>query len=93
MSSPPKAAPQLAPPAAPQPATAPRSPLLTAPIFNSVLRLAWPGVVLVLFQTAVSIADMHFAGRLGTAGAHLDIGFRIHAGLAAVGAVGISAAV
>lgn len=67
MSSPPKAAPQLAPPAAPQSATAPRSPLLTAPIFASVLRLAWPGVVLVMFQTAVSIADMHFVGRLGTA--------------------------
>ena len=44
-----------------------RSALLTAPIFASVLRLAWPGVVLVLFQSAVSIADTHYAGRLGTA--------------------------
>ena len=53
-------------PTAPSTAARP-SPLLGAPIFNSVLRLAWPGVVLVLFQSAVSIADTHFVGRLGTA--------------------------
>ena len=43
------------------------SPLLGAPILPSVWRLAWPGVVLVLFQSAVSIADTHYVGRLGTA--------------------------
>ena len=43
-----------------------RSPLLGAPVFASVWRLAWPGVVLVLFQSAVSIADTHYVGRLGT---------------------------
>ena len=52
-------------PAVPSTAARP-SPLLGAPIFNSVLRLAWPGVVLVLFQSAVSIADTHFVARLGT---------------------------
>ena len=38
-----------------------------APILRSILRLAWPGVVLVAFQFAVSIADTHFVGHLGTA--------------------------
>jgi putative MATE family efflux protein len=38
-----------------------------AGILRSILRLAWPGVVLVAFQSAVSIADTHFVGRLGTA--------------------------
>jgi len=45
----------------------PPSPLLTAPILPTVWRLAWPGVVLVLFQSAVSIADTHYVGRIGTA--------------------------
>lgn len=36
-------------------------------ILRSILRLAWPGVVLVAFQSAVSIADAHFVGQLGTA--------------------------
>ena len=40
--------------------------LLDAAILPSVLRLAAPGIVLALFQTAVSIADAHFVGRLGT---------------------------
>ena len=39
----------------------------SAPILRSILRLAWPGMVLVGFQSAVSIADAHFVGRLGTA--------------------------
>jgi putative MATE family efflux protein len=43
-----------------------RSPLLTAPIVPTLSRLAAPGLVLALFQTAVSIADTHFVGRLGT---------------------------
>lgn len=38
-----------------------------APVLPTILRLAWPGIVLVAFQSAVSIADTHFVGRLGTA--------------------------
>jgi putative MATE family efflux protein len=43
-----------------------RSPLLTAPIVPTLARLAAPGVALALFQTAVSIADTYYVGRLGT---------------------------
>jgi putative MATE family efflux protein len=42
------------------------SPLVDAPIVPTILRLATPSVVLALFQTAVSVADTHFIGRLGT---------------------------
>ncbi|HUN67687.1 MAG TPA: MATE family efflux transporter, partial [Burkholderiales bacterium] len=42
------------------------SPLLNAPIGPTLARLAAPGIALALFQTAVSIADTHFVGRLGT---------------------------
>ncbi|HUK03514.1 MAG TPA: MATE family efflux transporter [Burkholderiales bacterium] len=42
------------------------SPLLGAPIASTLARLAAPGVVLALFQTAVSVADTYFIGRLGT---------------------------
>jgi putative MATE family efflux protein len=40
--------------------------LLEAPILPTIARLAAPGVLLALFQTAVSIADTHYVGRLGT---------------------------
>jgi putative MATE family efflux protein len=40
--------------------------LLEAPILPTIARLAAPGLVLALFQTAVSIAETHFVGRLGT---------------------------
>lgn len=40
--------------------------LLDAPILPTIFRLATPGFVLALFQTAVSIADTFFVGRLGT---------------------------
>jgi putative MATE family efflux protein len=40
--------------------------LLEAPILPMLARLAAPGVVLVVFQSAASIADTHFVGRLGT---------------------------
>lgn len=43
------------------------SPLLTAPIVPTLARLAAPGIALALFQTAVSVADTHYVGRLGTA--------------------------
>ncbi|OAI50504.1 hypothetical protein AYO46_09970 [Betaproteobacteria bacterium SCGC AG-212-J23] len=37
-----------------------------APIFRSIARLSAPGLALAAFQTAVSIADTHYVGRLGT---------------------------
>ncbi len=40
--------------------------LLSAPIVPTIARLALPGVVLVAFQTAVSVGDTIFVGRLGT---------------------------
>ncbi len=52
------------------PAAPPRPPahrLLGAPILPTIARLAAPAIVLVAFQSAVSIADTHFVGRLGTA--------------------------
>ena len=42
------------------------SPFLTAPIVPTLARLAAPGIALALFQIAVSVADTHFVGRLGT---------------------------
>jgi putative MATE family efflux protein len=42
------------------------SPLLHAPVVPTLARLAAPGIVLALFQTAVSVADTYFVGRLGT---------------------------
>ncbi len=42
------------------------SPLLTAPIVPTLARLASPGIAQALFQIAVSVADTHFIGRLGT---------------------------
>ena len=42
------------------------NPLLAAPIGPTLARLAAPGIVLALFQTAVSVADTHYVGRLGT---------------------------
>lgn len=41
--------------------------LLTAPILPTLARLSAPGVLLVAFQTAVSVGDTYFIGRLGTA--------------------------
>lgn len=40
--------------------------MLEAPILPVLLRLAAPGIILVIFQSAVSIADTYFIGRLGT---------------------------
>jgi putative MATE family efflux protein len=40
--------------------------LLSAPIVPTVLRLSAPGVLLVAFQTMVSVGDTYFVGRLGT---------------------------
>ncbi|HJS37536.1 MAG TPA: MATE family efflux transporter [Burkholderiales bacterium] len=40
--------------------------LLEGPILPTLARLAAPGALLALFQTAVSIADTAFVGRLGT---------------------------
>jgi len=41
--------------------------LLTAPIVPTLLRLAAPGVLLMIFQSAISITDTYFVGQLGTA--------------------------
>lgn len=43
------------------------SSLLTAPVLPTLARLSAPGVLLVAFQTAVSVGDTYFIGRLGTA--------------------------
>jgi putative MATE family efflux protein len=40
---------------------------LSAPILPTLLRLSAPGVLLVLFQSMVSVGDTYFIGRLGTA--------------------------
>jgi putative MATE family efflux protein len=40
--------------------------LVEAPILPTLARLSAPGLLLVVFQSAVSIADTHFVGRLGT---------------------------
>ena len=40
--------------------------LLAAPVLPTLLRLSAPGVLLVAFQSAVSIGDTYFVGRLGT---------------------------
>src|SRR5205085_9335280 len=42
------------------------SPLVTAPIVPTLLRLSAPGLLLVLFQSMVSVGDTYFVGRLGT---------------------------
>ena len=42
------------------------SPLLTAPIVPTLARLAAPGIVLALFQIAISVADTYYIGQLGT---------------------------
>ena len=41
--------------------------LMAAPILPTLLRLSAPGLILVAFQSAVSIGDTWFVGRLGTA--------------------------
>jgi putative MATE family efflux protein len=41
--------------------------LLAAPIVPTLLRLSTPGVLLVAFQSLVSVGDTYFVGRLGTA--------------------------
>ena len=40
--------------------------LLSGPIVPTLLRLSAPGVLLVLFQSMVSVGDTYFVGRLGT---------------------------
>ncbi len=47
--------------------TAPAGRLLDAPIVPALARLSAPGVLLVAFQSLVSVGDTYFVGRLGTA--------------------------
>ena len=54
------------PPPSPRAAFAATHPLLRAPIVPTLLRLAAPALLLVVFQIAVSVADTYFIGRLGT---------------------------
>ncbi|HEX6321491.1 MAG TPA: MATE family efflux transporter [Burkholderiales bacterium] len=44
-----------------------KSPLLSAPIVPTLARLSAPGILLVAFQSMVSVGDLYFVGRLGTA--------------------------
>lgn len=60
--------PAPASPAAGAPAASARTErLLTAAIVPTLLRLAAPGVLLMIFQSAISITDAYFVGQLGTA--------------------------
>jgi putative MATE family efflux protein len=45
----------------------PASGFLSAPILPTLARLSAPGILLVLFQSMVSVGDTYFVGRLGTA--------------------------
>lgn len=45
---------------------APSERFLSAPILPTLARLSAPGVLLVLFQSLVSVGDTYFVGRLGT---------------------------
>ena len=47
--------------------TSPAERLLAAPVVPMLLRLSAPGLLLVAFQTMVSVGDTYFVGRLGTA--------------------------
>jgi putative MATE family efflux protein len=47
-------------------AARPQNRLIDAPILPTLARLSAPGLLLVVFQSAVSIADTHYVGRLGT---------------------------
>ncbi len=53
-------------PGASTPQASKAHPLLRAAIVPTLLRMSAPGVVLVVFQSIVSIADTYFVGRLGT---------------------------
>src|SRR5882672_10565913 len=45
----------------------PINPLLAAPVVPTLLRLSAPGLLLVAFQSMVSVGDTYFVARLGTA--------------------------
>ncbi|HXI37665.1 MAG TPA: MATE family efflux transporter, partial [Burkholderiales bacterium] len=47
-------------------ASSPAERFLSAPILPTLARLSAPGILLVLFQSMVSIGDTYFIGRLGT---------------------------
>jgi len=55
------------PPAASSAGSARTERLLKAPIVPTLLRLAAPGVLLMIFQSAISVTDAYFVGQLGTA--------------------------
>lgn len=47
--------------------TSARQKFLTGPILSTLLLLAWPTVAVLLAQTAVTMAEAYYVGRLGTA--------------------------
>jgi len=47
-------------------ASSPAERFLSAPILPTLARLSAPGIMLVLFQSMVSVGDTYFVGRLGT---------------------------
>jgi len=47
-------------------ASSPAERFLSAPILPTLARLSAPGILLVLFQSMVSVGDTYFVGRLGT---------------------------
>ena len=65
--------------------------LLEAPILPTLARLSAPGLLLVVFQSAVSIADTYYVGRLGTeplAGLALVFPLLMLLGMTSAGAMG-----
>jgi putative MATE family efflux protein len=65
--------------------------LLDAPILPTLARLSAPGLLLVVFQSAVSIADTYYVGRLGTeplAGLALVFPLLMLLGMTSAGAMG-----
>jgi MATE family, multidrug efflux pump len=67
------------------------SPILHAPIAPTLARLAAPGIALALFQTAVSVSDTYFVGKLGTdalAGLALVFPMVMLLGMMSAGAMG-----
>ena len=51
---------------APKPPSPRTHPLLERPIGQTLMRMAAPAMLLMVFQTAVAIADTRFIGQLGT---------------------------
>src|ERR1700728_896872 len=42
-----------------------RKAMLHGPILSTILKLAWPTIVVLLVQTLVGVAEVYYVGRLG----------------------------